>query len=330
MPGFANLSGGSIYVDINYSSPTQAAQNMKMILGIDSTTESDKKNKAWMFQNGFYRSKGEFGIKALSDDRFALLYIPKGATVHVDVNRAKDLESLFRYPETDRFSMSERALRKHRADKAYVVDLCKLVYRQEKSNIDDGSIYPCVRREETLSLEIVHDGKSLHDATFEYHTGSKLVIDTYDYDNDVACSQGIHFFTSTRTALDYAHPHSYVMSIVLDEDIFLKNRMFVKSGPELLDQWMTERIVMFNETWRNSIHEESCEDDDPEEAVSAVYDSIYDSIAEARRAIDKLAESVESIKPAERNDVGRYCYSHPAHGARCNCDACDESDDRPP
>lgn len=57
--------GGSMTFEMKYDDPVQMARMLELFQGVDSKTGRPKKNAAWMKQNGFYKSKGEFGIKAL-------------------------------------------------------------------------------------------------------------------------------------------------------------------------------------------------------------------------------------------------------------------------
>lgn len=330
---------GSMTFEMEYDDPAQMARMLNLIQGVDSKIGRPKKStksNAWMRQNGFYKSKGEFGIKVLDDDRFAVLYIPKGAVVHVDFAQSSNFRSMFGYGfaanSSIRFIPEEKTLRKHRADEAYVVALCKLVYEQREGKVDHGWTESYIYHDEKLSLEIVHDGKSCKDKNFEYHTGAKLVIGDYDYDHDEACSQGIHFFTNIQQTLDYAYVFSGWSRV--SKDTMRKHLMFTMHGAELLAPWMEEQIEQFKNGRGKDIYEaesyEEDEDDDEEKSDNPAHDSIYDSIDEALRAIDKLVEAVQALKPAERTDLGRYSYRHPARGTRCNCDAADDSDDRPP
>ena len=328
--------GGSMTFDLKFDDPVQMARMLNAIQGLDSKIGRPKKKAAWMKQNGFYKSKGEFGIKVLDDDRFAVLYIPKGAVVHVDCAPSNQLGFAFGYAFAAnsgiRFGPEAKASRKHRADEAYVVAMCKLIYEENKGKVDHVWTEPYAYHDEKLSLESVYDGVSRKDKNFEYHTRAKLVIGTYDYDHDEACSQGIHYFTNVKQTLDYAY--DFTSWGMVSKDSMYKNLMFTTRGAELLEPWKEEQIEQFKTGWGKDIYEaeyyEKSEDDDEEKPDSPAHDSIYDTIDEAHRAIDKLVEAVQAIKPAERTDLGRYSYRHPARGTRCNCDADDDSGDRPP
>lgn len=319
--------GGSVTFDLKIDDPVQMARMMAAIQGVDSKLRKPTKHtksNAWMRQNGFYKSKGEFGIKVLDDDRFAVLYIPKGAVVHVDCAPLDQLSfGYYRLGFADsstRFEPEEKVLRKHRADEAYVVALCKLVYEQKKGKVDHGWTEPYVYCDEKLSLEIVHDGRSCKDKNFEYHTGAKLVIGTYDYDHDEACSQGVHYFTNAQRTLDYAYGCAYDYNgwSIASKNRMQKHLMFTLRGDELLEPWMEEQIEQFKTGWGKDIYEaesyEEDEDDADEKSDRPAHDSIYDSIDEAHRAIDKLMEAVQAIKPAERTNLVHYSYWRPDRG----------------
>ena len=329
MAELTNFSG-SVTFDLKIDDPKQMARMLDAIQGVDSKLGRPKKSNTWMRQNGFYKSKGEFGIKVLEDDRFAVLYIPKGAVVHVDISTSKQWWPTYvvhGVNPVNRFEPDKKALRKHRADEAYVVALCKLLYEQKNGKRDLGWVAPYVYRDETLSLKIVYDGKSCNDNKFEYHTGAKLVIGNYDYEHDEACSKGIHYFTNAKQTLDYAYDFSSWG--IPSKDTIMKRLMFTTSGAELLEPWMEKQIELFKTGWGKDIYEES-EDDDEEKSDRVSVNEFYMTAEEAHAAIDKLVEAVQAIKPAERTDLGYYNYRHPARGTRCNCDDADDSDNRPP
>lgn len=329
MGDFTNF-GGTMTFDMKFDDPAQMARMLGLIQGVDSKFRKPKKNNAWMRQHGFYRSKGEFGIKVLDDDRFAVLYIPKGAMVHVDIMPSGHLGYMygFEMDSAPRFKPEEKASRKHRADEAYVVALCKLVHEENDGKVDRGWAEPYVYHDEKLFLKSVIVGKSCKDKNFEYHTRARLVIGTYDYDHDEACSEGIHYFTNVQQTLDYAYGNSFLYGSV-NKTKNPKNWMLIMHGAELLDPWMEEQIEQFKTGWGKDIYEQD-EDNAEEESDHIVFNEFYEAADTAHTAIEKLVEAVQAIKPAERTDLGRYSYRHPARGTRCNCDADDDSDDRPP
>lgn len=125
--------------------------------------------------DGFYRSEGEFGIKTLARDSFALIYIPKGALVHVE-GRYIDEPTKFRRV------CSNHCLRK-RSTIALVLSIGKLDIIRDFAGT------------ETIQVFDVPTGLSINDPLFLYRAAG-IVTPREAFDcRDETCSSGIHHYS---------------------------------------------------------------------------------------------------------------------------------------
>lgn len=211
---------------------------------------------------GYYISTGEFGIKALRDGCFALLYIPHGAIVHVD----GDYSSLTNYASIFfglmlgsqsrdyRWDDGITETRKHRANKAYIVAVCKSeITRQEFVN----EYTACEKFE--IELKDVLRGYSIQDDRFEYVSDSWISISDYGIYGDEACAAGIHYFPGYKAAIEYHIRNTYERShfpytvvaccdgIRTRQDPYESSKLELSENvlPMILSSWMEHKISEF-------------------------------------------------------------------------------------
>lgn len=132
---------------------------------------------------GFYKSEGEYGFKLLKDQRIAILYIPKGAWVHVESNCIFNPYSMHEYYDV---RWATKYTMKHRASKARVVEIISLY---KKENVWRTTGYQAVTAKGTPSY-------SKYDENYEYRVGD-VVKPRFPYSlRDETCASGIHYYTS--------------------------------------------------------------------------------------------------------------------------------------
>lgn len=123
---------------------------------------------------GIYKSDGEFGIKYLADNSYALLYIPSGATVHINGLYCDE-------PTTDRRKFHGFD-QKRRASIALVLSIVRLDIACNSTG------------DETIVLNNVNAGKSWYDNAFSYKS-MDIVRPSHPFDcRDEECSTGIHYY----------------------------------------------------------------------------------------------------------------------------------------
>lgn len=254
---------------------------------------------------GYYISTGEFGIKALSDGCFALLYIPNGAIVHVDgtsdvfTNYARSFYELMMGSQSckdpyansicacdDRWNDGIKETRKHRANKVYVVAVCKsVITRHEFVN---GYV---AGEKFEIELRDVREGRSIKDAQFKYIPDSWVSIDNYGIDGDDACDAGIHYFPGCNAAIKYhiddtyARPYLITFSFMTTKDPCANSICACAENmlPKILPNWMEHKISEFK-----------CIHDD-------IYEYYYD--LEGRTLFDKLTRPVMEMQYKHTADL---------------------------
>lgn len=140
----------------------------------------------------FYKSKGEYGIKRLRDEKIAILYIPNGEFVHFSTSYAflyahEGYDGVINFCDPDPLR-DERYSSPRRSSGAEVVSII---------DSRDGS-------EGTTGL-------SINDGTFKYEVQSR-VVPRLPYDShDVECSSGIHYYISPQ------HIHLYLGPAITEQ-----------------------------------------------------------------------------------------------------------------
>lgn len=192
---------------------------------------------------GYYISNGEFGIKALRDKCFALLYVPHGAIVHVEG------------VSDDRFDDGVKQTMKHRASKAYVIAVCKVestrreFVKEQKKYLTDGENFEIELKKdviEGLSIRNVSEGRSIKYSKLKYVTDSWMSIDDYAICGDVDCGAGIHYYPGWKSAMEYHIYNIYGFYATLqDPDTCSKCIVTENLLPMILPSWMEYEICKF-------------------------------------------------------------------------------------
>lgn len=242
-----NCDGSKMDIKFNagFCFPNISPFTKVLFIRPDPLTDDTELDKS----NGYYRSKGEFGIKALRNDTFAILYIPKNAAIHVgdigDEASRLYLINILGTSEGDprRFSAEYKSMLKHRANKAYIVDICKI--QLNTTEVDQNSKSASVFRKNA------DYGYSIHDSDFLYKTGEWIEIDNFEYLSDEECASGVHYFPSAIGAAKYTYidsvPAFLTRDLTFSGVIMQRYLMFSLCG-EILKEWMDSMVREFKKT----------------------------------------------------------------------------------